>query len=47
MSALMELDLHASILQSLPQPVIVCAQDGSITFANYAAEAFFMLPRPF
>ena len=41
MSALMELDLHASILQSLPQPVIVCAQDGSIAFANYAAEAFF------
>lgn len=41
MNALMEIDLHASILQSLPQPVLVCGGDGAIVFANYAAEAFF------
>lgn len=41
MNALLDLDLHASILQSLPQPVIVCGGDGAIAFANYAAEAFF------
>ena len=41
MSAAIEIGLHAPILQSLPQPVLVCAQDKSIVFANYAAEAFF------
>jgi len=41
MNAIADADLNASILQSLPQPVIVCAGDGSIAYANYAAEAFF------
>lgn len=31
---------HA-ILQSLPQPVLVCAAKNKIVYANYAAEAFF------
>lgn len=30
-----------AVLQALPQPVIVCAEDRQITFVNYAAEAFF------
>ncbi|WP_127143606.1 two-component system sensor histidine kinase NtrB [Pelagibacterium montanilacus] len=33
--------LHTAILQSLPQPVIVCGEDMSIIFTNYAAESFF------
>lgn len=33
--------LQTAILQSLPQPVIVCGKEGAIEFANYAAEAFF------
>ncbi len=41
MTALASIDLHTSILQSLPQPVLVCSSDRSIVFANYAAEAFF------
>jgi two-component system nitrogen regulation sensor histidine kinase GlnL len=34
-------DLSTSVLQALPQPVIVCDQDRTIVFVNYAAEAFF------
>ncbi len=34
-------DFEASILQSLPQPVLVCTQGNNIVTANYAAEAFF------
>ncbi|HWJ88886.1 MAG TPA: ATP-binding protein [Pelagibacterium sp.] len=34
-------DLHGQILHALPQPVLVCARDGAIIFANYAAETFF------
>lgn len=34
-------DLATSILQALPQPVIVCEIDNTIAFVNYAAEAFF------
>lgn len=30
-----------AVLQALPQPVIVCEEDLTITFVNYAAEAFF------
>ncbi|MCD7060995.1 two-component system sensor histidine kinase NtrB [Pelagibacterium xiamenense] len=41
MSAALSIDLQTAILQSLPQPVIVCGQEGAIIFANYAAEAFF------
>lgn len=33
--------LSTSVLQALPQPVIVCEEDHTITFVNYAAEAFF------
>jgi len=33
--------LPLSVLQALPQPIIVCADDRTITFVNYAAEAFF------
>ncbi|HEY0919052.1 two-component system sensor histidine kinase NtrB [Devosia sp.] len=33
--------LSTSVLQALPQPVIVCDQDHGIVFVNYAAEAFF------
>lgn len=33
--------LATSVLQALPQPVIVCESDNTITFVNYAAEAFF------
>ena len=30
-----------AVLQALPQPVIVCEDDHTIAFVNYAAEAFF------
>ena len=33
--------LSTAVLQALPQPVIVCEEDHTITFVNYAAEAFF------
>lgn len=33
--------LSTSVLQSLPQPVIVCDERNTVVFANYAAEAFF------
>jgi two-component system nitrogen regulation sensor histidine kinase GlnL len=33
--------LATAVLQSLPQPVIVCDADRAIAFANYAAEGFF------
>src|SRR5690606_10548882 len=33
--------LSTSVLQALPQPVIVCDEDNTIVFVNYAAEAFF------
>ncbi len=33
--------LTMAVLQALPQPVIVCAEDHTIVFVNYAAEAFF------
>jgi two-component system nitrogen regulation sensor histidine kinase GlnL len=33
--------LSTAVLQALPQPVIVCGEDLSIIFVNYAAEAFF------
>ena len=34
-------DLATAVLQALPQPVIVCEDNNTITFVNYAAEAFF------
>jgi two-component system nitrogen regulation sensor histidine kinase GlnL len=33
--------LATAVLQALPQPVIVCAEDRRIVFVNYAGEAFF------
>ncbi len=33
--------LSTSVLQALPQPIIVCDEDRTIAFVNYAAEAFF------
>jgi len=33
--------MSLSVLQALPQPVIVCTDDHTIKFVNYAAEAFF------
>jgi two-component system nitrogen regulation sensor histidine kinase GlnL len=38
-----KIDPQAStaVLQALPQPVLVCDEDRSILFVNYAAEAFF------
>lgn len=36
-----DIEFHDAILQALPQPVLVCAEDGSTVFANYAAESFF------
>lgn len=33
--------LSTAVLQALPQPVIVCSEDCTIVFVNYAAEAFF------
>jgi len=30
-----------AVLQALPQPVLVCEEDHTIAFVNYAAEAFF------
>jgi len=41
MSAPEEKTLHTAILQSMPQPILVCAADKTIIYANYAAEAFF------
>lgn len=35
------LDTAGPILQSLPQPILVCGPDNAIHQANYAAEAFF------
>ena len=32
---------RTAVLQALPQPVIVCGEDRTIVFVNYAAEAFF------
>ncbi|WP_417308786.1 two-component system sensor histidine kinase NtrB [Devosia sp.] len=34
-------ELSAAVLQALPQPVLVCGEDRTIVFVNYAAEAFF------
>jgi two-component system nitrogen regulation sensor histidine kinase GlnL len=34
-------ELSTSVLQALPQPVIVCNETNGIIFVNYAAEAFF------
>jgi two-component system nitrogen regulation sensor histidine kinase GlnL len=34
-------DLSTSVLQALPQPVIVVDEHGTVIFVNYAAEAFF------
>ena len=34
-------ELSTSVLQALPQPVIVCDEDRTVVFVNYAAEAFF------
>lgn len=36
-----EADASTSVLQALPQPIVVCGEDRSIVFVNYAAEAFF------
>lgn len=33
--------LTTSVLQALPQPIIVCDEQRTIVFVNYAAEAFF------
>jgi two-component system nitrogen regulation sensor histidine kinase GlnL len=33
--------MSLAVLQALPQPVIVCSDDRTIAFVNYAAEAFF------
>ena len=33
--------LSTAVLQALPQPLLVCGEDHSIVFVNYAAEAFF------
>ena len=33
--------LSTSVLQALPQPVIVVDEDRKIVFVNYAAETFF------
>ena len=33
--------MSLSVLQALPQPVIICTDDHAIKFVNYAAEAFF------
>jgi two-component system, NtrC family, nitrogen regulation sensor histidine kinase GlnL len=33
--------LSTSVLQALPQPVIVCDEGRTVVFVNYAAEAFF------
>jgi len=35
------LALSTSVLQALPQPVLVCGEGNAIVFVNYAAEAFF------
>lgn len=36
-----KVNLQPGILQSLPQPVLVCSPDNKICYSNYAAEAFF------
>ncbi len=36
-----EAQLPPAVLQSLPQPVVVCRADNSIVMVNYAAESFF------
>lgn len=36
-----DLQLPPAVLQSLPQPVVVCRADNSIVMVNYAAESFF------
>src|SRR5690606_16418584 len=33
--------LEWSVLQSLPQPILVCGEGNRIFLANYSAEAFF------
>jgi two-component system nitrogen regulation sensor histidine kinase GlnL len=35
------IDFAVSVLQALPQPVIVCDEANMVVFVNYAAEAFF------
>lgn len=40
-SSMNELVPSTSVLQALPQPIIVCREDRQIVFVNYAAEAFF------
>ena len=41
MSATAEPVATMAVLQALPQPIIVCAEDRAIVFVNYAAEGFF------
>jgi two-component system nitrogen regulation sensor histidine kinase GlnL len=41
MSAMSASGFSTAVLQALPQPVIVCEEDHTIAFVNYAAEAFF------
>jgi two-component system nitrogen regulation sensor histidine kinase GlnL len=36
-----KLDVHAALLQALPQPVLLCRVGNEIAYSNYAAEAFF------
>jgi two-component system nitrogen regulation sensor histidine kinase GlnL len=36
-----EQPMSTAVLQSLPQPIVVCDEDRRIVFVNYAAEAFF------
>ncbi len=41
MSGADKLSMHTAILQSLPQPVLICRADNQIVHSNYAAESFF------
>ena len=41
MTAPAPVDFAVSVLQALPQPVIVCDEANMVVFVNYAAEAFF------
>jgi len=41
MSGTLAPGFSTAVLQALPQPVIVCEEDRTIAFVNYAAEAFF------
>ncbi|KKB08542.1 ATPase [Devosia geojensis] len=41
MKAKVDPQASTAVLQALPQPIIVVGEDHSITFVNYAAEAFF------